>query len=234
MSLKEYLYYQDEWATIYCGDCLEIMPLLGGIDLVIADPQYSTPVMTSFGRETIKNYGDLSIQKCFFTNLKKEIFRILRQEGAILIHCDDSFSGILFSIFYDWHKCQYLIWDKTQIGMGSPFRRQHEFMVFASRNRNFKFYDDNTRATILKCAPIPSEKRHHGAEKPLSLVTDLVLALCNKEATLLDPFLGSGTTCVAAKNLNRKSIGIEINPDYCEIAVKRLRQEVFDFSGGKG
>ena len=58
-----------------------------------------------------------------------------------------------------------------------------------------------------------------------------IVGIVNIDDVILDPFLGSGTTCVAAKNLNRKSIGIEIEPKYCEIAVKRLRQESFDFSG---
>ncbi len=67
----------------------------------------------------------------------------------------------------------------------------------------------------------------HPCPYPLPLIKTLIQPL--KSDIILDPFLGSGTTCVASKNLNRKSIGIEINPKYCEIAVRRLRQEVFDF-----
>jgi DNA modification methylase len=67
----------------------------------------------------------------------------------------------------------------------------------------------------------------HPAVYPLKLANHILRSFPGQ--TILDPFMGSGTTPVAAKNLNRKSIGIEIEPKYCEIAVKRLRQEVFDF-----
>jgi DNA modification methylase len=69
----------------------------------------------------------------------------------------------------------------------------------------------------------------HPTQKPITLMMAILRDFTKENDIILDPYFGSGTTCVAAKNLNRKSIGIEINPKYCEIAVKRLRQEVFDF-----
>jgi len=72
----------------------------------------------------------------------------------------------------------------------------------------------------------------HPTQKPVELCEWLINTFSNKDQIVFDCSAGIGTTCVAAKNLNRKSIGIEIEPKYCEIAVKRLRQEVFDFRKG--
>jgi len=77
-------------------------------------------------------------------------------------------------------------------------------------------------------------KSIHPAAMPVYPIQRLVDWFTESNHMILDPFMGSGTTLVAAKNLNRKSIGIEIEPKYCEIAVKRLKQEVFDFRERKG
>ena len=69
----------------------------------------------------------------------------------------------------------------------------------------------------------------HRTQKPLSLVKQLAAAFTNQGDMILDPFMGSGTTLRAAKDLGRKAIGIEIEEKYCEIAAKRMAQEVFDF-----
>ena len=71
-------------------------------------------------------------------------------------------------------------------------------------------------------------QRSHPTEKPLALITEL---LSKSPGTILDPFMGSGTTLVAAKALSRKAIGIEIEEKYCEIAVRRLAQEVLPLHG---
>ena len=69
----------------------------------------------------------------------------------------------------------------------------------------------------------------HPTQKPLSLISILVELFSNHGDTILDPFMGSGTTLRAAKDLGRKAIGIEIEEKYCEIAVRRLSQEVLSF-----
>jgi site-specific DNA-methyltransferase (adenine-specific) len=223
-------YYQDYYVTIYHGDCREILPELPKVDLVFTDPPYSTPVMTAFGRKHVKNYGDLSIQRYYLETLEKDLKTVLRASGAILFHCDDAYAGILYATFYHWHICQYLIWDKGRIGMGRPFRRQHEFLLFATQAENFEFDSGKTLSTVLAYSPVVTEQRLHGAEKPIDLTCDLILALTDRDGLILDPFLGSGTTAFAAKKLNRKCIGIEIEEKYCEIAANRCRQEVFDLT----
>jgi len=73
-----------------------------------------------------------------------------------------------------------------------------------------------------------SHKRLHPNEKPLSVISRLVLALTNAGQSIIDPFMGSGTTLRAAKNLGRRAVGIDIEERYCEIAASRLAQEVLD------
>lgn len=71
--------------------------------------------------------------------------------------------------------------------------------------------------------------KQHPTQKPVELMT-WCISLADDPATILDPFMGSGTTLRAAKDLGRKAIGIEIEEKYCEIAAKRMQQEVFDFT----
>lgn len=78
----------------------------------------------------------------------------------------------------------------------------------------------------LRKTPQPTRANHHPTVKPLKLMSYLIVLFSREGDIILDPFLGSGTTCVSAKNLNRNYIGIEINPDYVKIAQDRLKQEV--------
>lgn len=79
---------------------------------------------------------------------------------------------------------------------------------------------------IIYSMRVPPEQLKHPNEKPIDLIIKLLEPYDFLKQTILDPFMGSGTTLVAAKQLGRKAIGIEIEEKYCEIAVKRLGQEV--------
>lgn len=218
--------YPDDFINkIICGDCLEVMKGIPdkSVDLVITDPPYSTPVITSFGRKRCKNLADLSIQEFYFQAFKKELERILKSNGRIFIFCDDKFYPILFAVFYDWLNICLLIWDKGKIGMGNPIRKQHELIMYANRES----YQYNRTENITHYPSIMRYKtdkdKQHGAQKPFYLIKDLILGFSDKNNIVLDTFCGSGNVCIASNQLERKYIGIDLSLKYCEIAKNRIK-----------
>jgi site-specific DNA-methyltransferase (adenine-specific) len=116
-----------------------------------------------------------------------------------------------------------LVWDKGQIGMGREFRKSHE-LILRLWGKDLPIMSDGTaHSDVLRYGPVDNARRKHPAEKPVELISELLWCATG---TIFDPFMGSGTTLVAAKQLGRKAIGIEIEERYCEIAAKRLAQEV--------
>ncbi len=197
MILKDHLYYQDHWSTIYLGDCRSILPLLEPVDLVLTDPPY-TDYETVYEWDVVNLIGLLPPIRSF-------IF----------------WKGNGFPLRYSARH----VWSKANRNVGDRGEQYEEI------------YELNGQYTglVLRHAVIDSEMNatlngdvfcHHPTQKPIRLITRL---LKHTIGTILDPFMGSGTTLIAAKNLNRKAIGIEIEERYCEIAKRRLCQSVFDF-----
>lgn len=211
--------------TLIHGDCLEIMRTAPAesIDLIITDPPYTTPVVTAFGRETVKNYADFSIQESFVRCLKNEFERVLKPNAPIFMFCDEKYYPQIFKVFYAWQSTQMIVWDKKKIGMGKPFRKRHELIFYANREpMEYNRTEGITHyPTVMECAPV-GQDRLHGAQKPLELIEKLVLGFSNRGDTVLDCFMGSGTTGVACKNLGRNFIGIELDETYYQIATKRI------------
>ena len=110
--------------------------------------------------------------------------------------------------------------------MGQPFRNAVEMLAFAPGPRWASQMPKDISTLIEEPWPY-GYKQHHGAEKPVPLIERLLkLVDPGPGLRVLDPFAGSGSTLVAAKNLGRLAIGIEREERYCEIAAKRLSQEV--------
>ncbi|MGA2516723.1 MAG: site-specific DNA-methyltransferase [Thermodesulfobacteriota bacterium] len=191
--LTDYLFYKDDWATIYCGDCLEIMPLLDpeSVDLVVTDPPYPDAHL-EYGYVDIDFLNNFACRQFIFWSAKSDFI-------------------LTYSAIH--------IWDKL-MGVGSQYERIFE----RNGKKDFEVY----RACPIQnqtCARLVQDVfTGHPSQKPFKLIRALIAKQKN-DGIIFDPFLGSGTTCVAAKNLNRKSIGIEINPKYCEIATSRLKTE---------
>jgi DNA modification methylase len=104
--------------------------------------------------------------------------------------------------------------------MGREFRKSHELILHLWRPDTPIYADGIGRADVIKFSPVSSEAKTHPAEKPVELLREL-LRPCAR--TILDPFMGSGTTGVAAVKMGRRFIGIEIEPKYFDIACRRIQ-----------
>lgn len=209
-------------AELWLGDCLDVLPTLkpGTVDAVITDPPYSTPTVASFGRKVVRRLSDLAIQEFYFREIKEQVSRVMKGSAPLFVFCDDAYYPVLFGLFYDWHQTNLLVWDKGKIGMGTPFRRQHELIFYANRGSAAVQEDAPHLPTVLKFA---LTKEHHGAEKPVALLERLIVALTPPGGTILDPFMGSASTGIAATNTGRRFIGCELDPGYFESACDRVQ-----------
>lgn len=204
-------------------DCTEFLKQIesNSVDLIIIDPPYSTPIITAFGRKKVKNLADLSIQEYFFTPIKLEFERILKENGRLFIFCDDKFYPLLFAVFYGWTNIGLLIWDKGKIGMGRPIRKQHELIMYANRGSWEFAKEELTHIPSVIKVKTESDKVH-GAQKPIELLKTLIYGFSKEGDTVLDCFAGSGNTLKAAKELRRNFIGCDLNQEYTKIAQARI------------
>lgn len=210
------------------GDCLELMKDISdeSVDLILTDPPYISPTVTSIGRNVNKHIADLSIVQTYYRLIKKEFERILRYDGSLFIFCDEKYAMCLYEIFYDWKNTSLVIWDKGRIGMGRPFRKQHEFIFFANRGSSDYNRTENIKSfpSILKYSPVSANEKMHTSQKPVKLLEALILGFSNENGVVLDCFAGSGSTGVACVNTGRRFIGMELDQDYFEIAQKRIEE----------
>ena len=234
-------YYQDDWATIWLGDCREILPTLPPADLVLTDPPYAISVDGSFhegqpGRGT-RNLdffpGDsdwVSSRGRLITALRLALDRC---SGSFYVWCGhrqvgdivDMFEGCGFST-RPW------VWVKAcpaPAPPGSGWASAVELCIYAyPPGRTWELpvglFPNVVTADGFRHGN--SAKLGHPTQKPIKVIAPQIEASSRVNDTVLDPFMGSGTTLVAAKNLGRKSIGIEIEEKYAEIAAQRLSQEV--------
>jgi site-specific DNA-methyltransferase (adenine-specific) len=223
-------YYQDKYVTIYHGDCRDILPSLEPVDLVLTDPPYFLPIQSYVGtRENgyqKRMLGDLSVLKGYFELVFSAIHEILRKTGTYYVFCDAKSYPIFWQVFFPLCKnVRLLVWDKLISYNGYTWRHQHELILWGELEQTKRIATGD--GDIIKCRGVLQENRSHPAEKPVEVMEIL---LTKNEGLILDPFMGAGSSVIAAKKLNRHCIGIEIEEKYCEVAARRCQQEVMELN----
>ena len=204
-------YYETELGKLYHGDCLEIIPMLEPVDLVLTDPPYGIGLEYGVYVDTEENWFNL---------MEKVIPLIIGlSKMTILPSCKIKRLEWIYTNFPpDWLICWY---------KGSPghaafigFNDWEPHLVYG-RTKNQLYMHD-----YFQTKPSPKKGTvGHPCPKPIEWANWLIDKATDKNNTILDPFLGSGTTAIACERLNRRWIGIEIEEKYCEIAAKRIEQE---------
>jgi site-specific DNA-methyltransferase (adenine-specific) len=222
-------YYQDDHCTIYHGDCREILPALEPCDLLLTDPPYGIPKGAAVWRRNgtaIEDWGDAG------HNTEVPGWRSLVRfhSDAWVVEFGDAAPRPLAPKHHDigWAPCnQYVLVKDAPAPTPRPMFASAVEVAIVSRVGSPKWH--GTGYVPNRWSGLTPNRlgiAEHPTEKPSEPMRSLILALTEPSALVLDPFMGSGTTLRAAKDLNRKAIGIELSERYCEIAAKRLAQEV--------
>ena len=210
-------YYDDgKGIVIYHGDCRDILPHLPKVDLVLTDPPYGINHASSHGA----SWENTTIANDHSTEARDWMM---------------SWTGLRPMVIFGTWKAprphsvrQVLIFDKgPAFGMGDlsfPWKNSFEEIYILGDG----FIGSRDEAVLRGHVQVSweSQGREHPNQKPLSLIAYLISK--HPANIILDPFMGSGTTLRACKDLGRQCIGIEIEEKYCEIAARRLGQEVLD------
>lgn len=225
-------------ATLYLGDCLEVMAGLpeGSVAAVVTDPPYCSGARTS---ADLASRGGMSRGKKWaakpLPNDRMTVtgFMWLMRQVCLLSLGSLQPGGSVLS-FIDWRQYPTLygvmesanlrvqgmvVWDKKSMALGNGFRNQHELIIHAANGTPNIFHRGTPNVLQV---PRLGKSDLHPTEKPFALIEKLLQVISNTAQTILDPFMGSGTTGVACANLGRKFIGVEMEPKYFDIACRRI------------
>lgn len=212
-------YYEHAGITIYHGDCRDFLPSLPKVDLVLTDPPYGIGESNERALNRGKlakptDYGHFEWDK---KPPERELIDLILTKGNKSILWGGNYFYLLPS------RC-WLVWDKMN-GDNDFADCELAWTNLDQAVRRLKFMWNG----MLRDGEARGTPRVHPTQKPVELMR-WCIDQPDKADTIIDPFMGSGTTLRAAKDLGRKAIGIETEEKYCEIAAKRLQQEVFDFA----
>lgn len=242
------VYYQDDQVTLYHGDALEVMAGLDRdvIDVVFTDPPYSSGARNAAsmrGRGSMRREeGRFGKSSWFATDnltshgfamlvrlLAVEALRVTREDGHFFSFIDwrqlPVIQGAIESA--GWSPRALLVWDKISFGMGNGFRQQAEFILHASKGTGDNFLEHDT-GTVIRERRVDADEVDHPTPKPVGVVERCLRCV---PGIVLDPFAGGGASLVAAKNLGRSAIGIELEERHCETIAQRLCQNVLALGG---
>lgn len=212
-------YYQDDAVTIYHADCREIVPTLGKFDLLLTDPPYGIGADAAMATRAGKQPGAAKAPSAHYVNFGWDSCAPTKSVLDLIISRAS------------WH----IIWGANHLG---NFPSATCWLVWDKLNGENNYADCELAWTSLKMAVRRKaylwhgmlrhdrEPRSHPTQKPLPLFLWCITLAGDSAQTILDPFAGSGTTGRAAKDMGRTAVLIEREESYCEIAAKRMAQEV--------
>lgn len=235
-------------ATLYCGDALEVMATLDRVEAIITDPPYCSGSVSEASRTAAKGQGlrseniarlgwfvgdNMGTAGLVFL-LRSVAFRglqILSPEGSVLMFCDwrmvPNLAPAIESAGLRYQNM--VVWDKGAMGLGAGFRAQHEIILHFTAGSP-KYHNLGT-SNVIRAGRVSAADREHQTQKPLEIMRSLIEVVSPVGGTVLDPFMGSGSTGVAALVAGRSFIGIERDPEHFETACRRLRETVGDDAG---
>lgn len=223
-------YYQDASVTIYHGDCREVLPTLPMVELVVTDPPYVIGAVSA-GNMASKSGGwaDMMNSAAWFTSWYRQCGALLKHDGAMWSFCNWRSLPVVMRAAIDAEMpiTSMMVWDKQWIGPGGPqgLRPSYELCALLAKPE-FQIKDRGI-PDVWRYKIGSYKASGHPAEKPVGLV-QRIITTCGAGGVVLDPFVGSGTTLVAAKAGGWSGVGIEAEERYCEIAARRCSQETLD------
>ena len=242
----------DGLQEVYLGDCMELLPRLhldGQVDLIFADPPYflsNGGVTCRNGRQACVDKGSWdrppSVEEMHAFNRRwlAQCQRVLKQDGSIFV---SGTRHVIFSVGYAMQQLGFKLLNEIAWEKPNPppnlscryFTHSTETVLWAARDAhakhtfNYQLMRQENGGKQMKSvwrfqAPRKAEKVHgrHPTQKPVELLTRIIRSASNELDLVLDPFLGSGTTGVAAASLGRRFVGIEREEEYLGLATRRL------------
>jgi len=216
-----------ELDKIYNMDCLEGLDKVddNSIDLIVSDPPYYLPTQTYCPTRKQNRYtrtlSDTSIFKTYFEMIFKKLDRVLKDTGSFYVFCDAQSYPIFYQVMFPLCKhVRLLVWDKLVSYNGYTWRHQHELIAWGEREKSKPIPTGD--GDVIKCRGVLQKDRKHLAEKPIAILEKIISKHVKKDLVVCDPYIGSGSTALACKNIGVNFIGFEIDENYYNISLQRL------------
>ena len=242
----------DQRLEIICNDALIALKKIPSesIDLIIADPPYNLSKNYGLSKDNLEFEEYLDFSRKWLSEAK----RVLKKDGTIYVFMGMRYISYIYIILeQELHMYfnSWITWNYTQgLGKTRGLSPSHDdILMFTKNEKNFKFNLDDIRVpqkyyrkinnmrgsnpgnvwTFSHMHYCNKNRQIHPTQKPEGLYERMILTSSNKQDTVLDPFLGSGTCIRVCQQLNRNCIGIELNPEYVKIAQERLKEKFVGF-----